>query len=529
MTHKTPVEAPRQDEALFLAAETMSMAGRAPSRRALLGEAVRRHPDIAAARIWHDRASERDDPGYVHDLALTLAGGSPDADLPDWLVRARNRADDHAPYCAEELRRRLALTRTAQAPDRDGPLCYVLHMSLPENGSGYAVRSHHLIRALQKDGLDLHCVTRLGFPGDIGQPSDAAAQIVDGVTYHRIHQPGKRAFRNMRYAAQAARVLAGELAPLRPRAIMAASNHENAAPALLAARHLGVPFIYEIRGFWELSTLANNPGFDETERFRTLVEMETELARQADLVFTLTEAMRDELHRRGTGSPNIHILPNAADPDLFRHAPRDADLAARLDIPAGVPVIGYIGSFTSYEGLDDLVRAGVALHRRGQDFRLLLVGSEPAYLEGRICPDLHRIAAEGGITDKLIMPGHVPVQEVDRWYSLVDIVPITRKDLPVTRIVAPLKPLEAMAMEKCVVVTDLPALKEIVTHGETGIVVPGNDTGALAEALAQMIADPDRRRALGQKARERVVRDRNWDAIARSLRKTAEETLAPGR
>lgn len=512
-------------EILFRAAEAMSIAGRPASRRRLLQEAARRGPDLQTAQIWHDRAVSRKDFGYIHDLSLPLTFGRPGADLPEWLISARNEADIHTHYSAEELRQRLDLLQPGPASDRSGPLCYVLHMSLPENGSGYAVRSHHLVRAMQKLGMNPYCVTRLGFPGDTDLPADAAVQVVDGVSYHRILQPGKRNFRNIQYTIDAARALVEKLGPLQPRAIMAASNHENAAPALLAARYLGVPFIYDMRGFWELSALAANPQNAGTPHFNKLVQMEAELARQADLVFTLTDAMRGELRRRGVGNPAIHLLPNAADPDAFQPRPRDIHLAQKLGIAEDVPVIGYIGSFTLYEGLDDIVRACVGLHRKGHDFRLLMIGSEPPYLEGRITKEIRQIAAEGGISDKLLMPGRVPVNEVEQWYSLVDIVPLPRKDMPVTELVSPLKPLEAMAMEKAVVVTDLSALKEIVSHQETGIVVPRSNPGALADALADLIANPDLRRALGKRARERVVAERNWDAVTRHLRDTMDQVL----
>lgn len=512
-------------ELLFCAAEVMRIAGRPASRRIFLEEAARRGLDLQTVQILHDRAVSSKDLGYVQDLNLPLTSDRLIDNLPEWLMFAHDDADIHAPYCAEELRHRLDRLQSGPASDRSGPLCYVLHMSLPENGSGYAVRSHQLMRAMQKLGMNFYTVTRLGFPSDIGLSPKAAAHVVDGVSYHRIMQPGKRDFQDIRYMIEAARALVEKLGPLQPRAIMAASNHENAAPALLAARYLGAPFIYEMRGFWELSALAANPQDADTPQFKMLVEMEAELARQADLVFTLTDAMRGELYRRGVSNPAIHILPNAADPEEFQPRPRDKALARKLKIADNVPVIGYIGSFNLYEGLDDIARACVELHRRGHDFRLLMIGSEPPYLKNRITKEIRRIAAQGGIGKKLVMPGRVPVNEVERWYSLVDIVPLPRKDMPVTELVSPLKPLEAMAMEKAVVVTDLSALKEIVTHHETGLVVPRSNPDALADALAELIANPDLRQALGQRARERVIAERNWDAVTRRLRDSLDQLL----
>jgi len=525
MNQETSIENDTQSEALLLAAEEISIAGRPASRRRLLREAVRRGGNLQKAKLWYDRAVVRNDRGYVRDLSLPLTFGQTNDNVPQWLISARIEADEHAPYCAEELRYRLDLLQPGRVSDLSGPFCYVLHMSLPDNGSGYSVRSHHLVRGMQNLGMNIHCITRLGFPGDIGLPAQAPLHVVDNVRYHRILRPGKRDFANMAYVTDAAHALVEELAPLNPRAIMAASSHQNATPALLAARFLGVPFIYEKRGFWELSDLAANPQREGTPLFNRLVRMEAELARQADLVFTLTDAMRRELRRRDVENRAIHILPNAADPDALQPGPRNMRMAQKLGLSNDVPVIGYIGSFTLYEGLDDIVRACVNLFRRGHDFRLLMIGSEPSYLKDRIIPTMRQIATEGGIVDKLIMPGRISVDEVREWYSLIDIVPLPRKGMRVTDLVAPLKPLEAMAMEKAVVVSDLSALKEIVTHDETGLVVPHSDPEALADALARLIADPALRRSLGERARGKILTELNWDAVARKLRDTVDRVL----
>ena len=187
--------------------------------------------------------------------------------------------------------------------------------------------------------------------------------------------------------------------------------------------------------------------------------------------------MRDELVRRGVDPATITLLPNSCDPERFTPRGRDAALAARLGIPASVPVIGYIGTFVQYEGLEDLVAACAMLHGRGRDFRLMLIGNEnvSGTEKGPITAEIERIAAEAGLSDRLIMPGRVPHEEVAAYYSLIDIAPFPRKPQPVTEMVSPMKPLEALAMEKAVVVSSVAALTEMIADEETGLVFAKGD------------------------------------------------------
>jgi glycosyltransferase involved in cell wall biosynthesis len=99
---------------------------------------------------------------------------------------------------------------------------------------------------------------------------------------------------------------------------------------------------------------------------------------------------------------------------------------------------------------------------------------------------------------------------VPALYSILDIAPIPRKDLAVTRLVTPLKVIEAMAMGKTVVVSDLPPLREIVGREEFGCSFPPGDPDALANALAKLCRDPALRARFGRAARARVESAYAW-------------------
>ena len=401
-----------------------------------------------------------------------------------------------------------------------GRVVYVLHNSLPYSSGGYATRTQGFATALSAANLDIAALTRPGFPLDtktelVGKPL-AATDTVGPVTYHRLFDPARTELSGQHYIAQAADAVEGAVRELKPELVMAASNHVAAMPALIAARRLGLPFIYEVRGFWEVTRLSRQPSFAKWQSYRDLVLLEAAVCKHADWIFTLTGAMRDELVARGSDRARITLLPNSCNIEDFVPRGRAIALAERLGIADDVPIIGYIGTFVDYEGLDDLVRACGVLRQRGLDFRLLLVGNENTSGSGTgpITALIKKTAARTGLADRLIMPGRVPHDEVQDYYSLVDIVTFPRKPWPVCEMVSPIKPLEAMALEKAVIVSSVNALKEMVIDGRTGLVYEKGNDLELVAALERLLRDPELRRRLGQSARNWVSENRTWAKTA---------------
>jgi glycosyltransferase involved in cell wall biosynthesis len=228
-------------------------------------------------------------------------------------------------------------------------------------------------------------------------------------------------------------------------------------------------------------------------------------ARHADHVITITSAMKEELMSRGVPEERISIVYNSSDPQRFIPRPRNQQLAAQLGIPENVPVIGYVGSFVDYEGLDDLLTACARLKTIGLDFRLLLVG------DGAVFEDLKRQMEESSLADKTIMTGRVPHELVEEYYSLVDIAPFPRKPWQICELVSPLKPYEAMALEKAVVVSSTRALTEIVNHEINGLIFAKGDVTDLQAQLERLLHDEALRVFLGKTARQWIEQERSWD------------------
>ena len=494
----------------------------------------------AVGRILFWAALEQEDFALAGAVLKRLdADAQPDS---DWTRRARLMLENRRPVDPDGLRGLLGPAPIPAPAPPGAPLAYVLAGSLPLMRQGYALRSQALAQALVAAGQPLTCLTRPGFPQDWpgyrGSDQDGnrgaappETSCVDAIAYRHLPEPRQDRLGLEAWLTSAGTVLARELAAHSPAVVMAASNHRTALPALIAARRLGLPFIYEMRGFWELTQLARNRGFARTAAFRNAVALESLTAAEADLVFAQTQAMQDELVRRGVTPGRIRLLPNACDLDRFAPAPRDGALAAGLDLPEAVPVIGYVGSFTGYEGLDDLILACAGLMRRGLDFRLLLVGDEFLHHPDQvpITPRLQALIRRTGIGDRVRMPGRIAPGEVPRWYSLIDIAPLPRKPLAVTELVAPLKPLEAMAMGKTVIASDVAALAETVRHERTGLLFARGDVAALEAALARALTEPALRARLGAAGRAWVQAERSWTGMAEQVRAAVSDLAGQGR
>ena len=225
---------------------------------------------------------------------------------------------------------------------------------------------------------------------------------------------------------------------------------------------------------------------------------------RADLVLTLSHSMRDELVKRGADPAKIRIVPNGVDLTDFKRMPRPTDLADFLGI-GNVPTFGYVSNLDHHrESQETLVRATAELADRGRDVRCVLVGGGPRLKLMRT------LAAKLGVTDKVVLTGPVNHANVAAYYALIDLFVVPRIDERAARFVTPLKPFEAMALAKPIIVSDLPALREVAAPPTRGLTFPPGDHVALADRLEELLDAPERAAALGQAGLDWVTNERQW-------------------
>ncbi|TRD11216.1 glycosyltransferase, exosortase A system-associated [Erythrobacter insulae] len=383
-------------------------------------------------------------------------------------------------------------------------ILHVLDHSLPLH-SGYTFRTRAILKAQQAAGLEVRGITSQRH--QLEAPAQVQVENVDGLIFHRTagtpHGPMMVSeLREMAALSASIQELAKEW---RPDIIHAHSPALCGGGAHRAAQALGIPFVYEIRAFWEDAAVGNRTGTEGSAKYRLTRSLETQVVKRADAVFTICQGLRDDLIKRGIAPGKIGVSPNGVDLSMFGEPlPRDDALAVELGIAPDAPVIGYIGSFYDYEGVDDLIEAMPLLRRDHPNARLLLVGA------GEMDAQWRAKAAALEDPGSVIFTGRVPHSEVERYYSLIDVLAYPRKRSRLTDLVTPLKPLEAMAQRRIVAASNVGGHRELITHGETGFLFAPDDPAACAEALGEMLTSCEDWDALRGRAEHHVRTRHDW-------------------
>ena len=256
------------------------------------------------------------------------------------------------------------------------------------------------------------------------------------------------------------------------------------------ARKLNIPFVYEVRGFWEDTKVGLGKGIENSKKYLKLKYKETMLMKKADVVITLGQNMRKELIYRGINSEKIKIVPNAVNTNEFTILEPDLRLKTELNLQQK-KIIGYIGSIRKIEGIEILLQAISLIKRKFDNIVLILAGS---YTQDYF-KTLKKMVADLKLDNNVLFVGKIPHQDIKKYYSISDMIVIPRINIRVTRLVTPLKPLEAMAMGKIILTSDLPALRELVKPGVSGDLFQAENPEDLAKKIVLYLKDyeiPDR-------------------------------------
>jgi glycosyltransferase involved in cell wall biosynthesis len=399
----------------------------------------------------------------------------------------------------------------------------VMHLhkaALPDRQTGYTVRSGYVVKSQRSAGLDPFIVTAPGFPDggtELEGPLDLAGTRQWRLPASSAVHPGFDEELSWT-TARAADVLRRE----RPALLHVASGlrgYDLAVPAIALGRHFNLPVVYEVRGFFEELWASGHEIAEDAELTERRYARERQVMLAADAVVTIADGMRDELVGFGIPESHITIIPNAIDETQF--SPRDADPELRARYGLGDrTVIGYVSTLDSKrEAIDVLLRATAELVRAGLPVACLVVG------EGKRRPDYELLARELRLGDAAVFTGSVPHEDVAAYYALIDIFVIPRRNDRAAVFTTPLKPFEAMAMARPLLVSDLPALVDTAGHGERGLAFTADDPSALAAAARTLIERPELRRQLGEAGREWVVRERTWSANGRRYRELFDQIL----
>ncbi|WP_374511447.1 TIGR04063 family PEP-CTERM/XrtA system glycosyltransferase [Niveibacterium sp.] len=380
---------------------------------------------------------------------------------------------------------------------------HILDHSIPLH-SGYTFRTAAILREQRRLGWETFHVT------SPKQGACAASEeTVDGLQFFRTPLPtaawsGKPLLGELELMRQLERRIDELIVQIKPQVLHAHSPVLNAIPAIRAGRRHGLPVVYEVRAFWEDAAVDHGTTQEGSLRYRATRALETWALRRVDHVTCICEGLRADIVARGIPAERVTVIPNAVDADAF-DAGAAPDLALKQSLGLeGAEVLGFIGSFYAYEGLDLLLEAMPEILTRRPLARLLLVGGGPQ--DGA----LKRQAEALGLGDKVVFTGRVPHADVGRYYDLVDVLVYPRHPMRLTELVTPLKPLEAMAQQRVFVASDVGGHRELIRDGETGVLFRAGNAVALADAVSRLLASPERWPALRAAGRQFVENERTW-------------------
>ncbi len=400
---------------------------------------------------------------------------------------------------------------------------HVLDHSLPLQ-SGYVFRTLGILSAQRAFGWSTIQLTSPRY-----HSGGAAVETVDGWEFHRTNRRASSVpfLRELQEMRSTERKLEELIARYRPDIVHAHSPVLNGIPALRAARRANLPIVYEVRALWEDAAVDLGRTRANGLRYRAIRQMESYVLRRSDGVVTLCQGMRAELAGRGVPEQRIAVVPNAVDSNHFGRVPdRDQSLVDTLAL-RGKTVIGFIGSFYHYEGLDLLLSALPRIRAARPDVVLLLVGGGP---EDAI---LRKKVSQENLGEAVRFVGRVPHGEVRRYYDLVDFFVYPRRSIRLTELVTPLKPLEAMAEGRIVLASDIGGHRELIRDMETGYLFAPDDPARMADRIIDVLSDTADHSRMRETARKYVATERTWTVCASAYEKVYLSALrnkahAPG-
>jgi PEP-CTERM/exosortase A-associated glycosyltransferase len=382
-------------------------------------------------------------------------------------------------------------------------ILHILDHSIPLH-SGYTFRTAAILREQRTLRWDTYHLT-----SEKQINCNALEEEVDGLHFYRTpkhtgllsHLPVLNQVAVMQSLAHRLREV---IDIVKPDILHAHSPVLTALPTLRVGHDLGIPVVYEVRAFWEDAAADHGTATENSMRYRLTRALETYAFKRADAVTTICAGLRNDIVARGISSDKVTVIPNAVDIEKFSAggAPNEA-LKVQLGL-AGMRVLGFIGSFYAYEGLDLLLTALPRVLNQASDVRVLLVGGGPQE------EALKQQARQLGIADKVVFTGRVPHSEVNRYYDLADLLVYPRHSMRLTELVTPLKPLEAMAQGRLFVASDVGGHRELIRDGETGVLFRAESAQDLASKVLELLRMPERWPEMKAAGRRYVETERNW-------------------
>ncbi|MGF1765203.1 TIGR04063 family PEP-CTERM/XrtA system glycosyltransferase [Aliivibrio kagoshimensis] len=398
-------------------------------------------------------------------------------------------------------------------------ILHVLDHSIPLH-SGYTFRTRSILKQQHQLGIETIHVTSPKH-GEFQQD----IEMIDGLSFYRSSIiPSLRdkipGLNQLSFVKPTYQRIMDAIKAHQPDIIHAHSPALNGLAAMKASKESGIPFVYEIRAFWEDAAVDHGSCTESSLRYKLTKKMESHVVKHADAVFTICDGLKNDLISRGVHAKKITIIPNAVNIEQFNVIEHKNEALLQQLALKDKDVLGFLGSFYAYEGLDLLIAALPSIIEENPNTRVLLVGGGP---------EEHRLkqqVKELNLDQFVVFTGRVPHEQIHDYYSLVDLLIYPRKPMRLTELVTPLKPLEAMAQHKLLLASDVGGHKELIKEGKTGYLFEAGSEVALSEKVKQLFTNKDQWPQILLNGRHFVENTRNWKNSVENYRAVYQSVIA---
>jgi len=292
--------------------------------------------------------------------------------------------------------------------------------------------------------------------------------------------------------------------------------------AYIIKRKYKVLFVFQlpnpIEQYWETyEAEPKSPKFLYYLVARFIGFIATRLLHESDLILPISKWLKDHLIEQGIKGSKIMPVSSGVDIEAFLNK-EGKDIRKRYDL-SNSKVIIYVGTLDKARGLKVLIQAFSKVKQKNEGVKLLVIG------RGSDEQHLKRLATKLGIKNDVVFTGRVPQPEVPDFIASADIGVAPGPPLSFYKVGSPIKMFEYMAMAKPVVANEeIYEQKEVLEQSRGGILVPFTPE-AFAKAIIELLDNPEKAAEMGRRGREWVVKNRNYEILARQVEKRYLELL----
>jgi glycosyltransferase involved in cell wall biosynthesis len=398
----------------------------------------------------------------------------------------------------------LSLRKNISKKSKANTILYLCASCMPYHTTGYTIRTDQILKALKLyTNKKIIVFTRPGYPWDRSDTEITINQkrkstIYNNIIYRHIPYPRKQT-RLLPYILQSSDVIFAKLSQIPVDYIIANSNHINALPGLIAAKKFNIPFIYEMRGLWELSRISRQPDFKDSILYKQGLALEQLVVKYSDKVTVISKQLSNYIQDQfNIASKKIKILPNCANSQKLKEVNLNNHIV-------------YAGSLIKYEGIDLLLNAAALMKEKKFNYKVFIIG------KGEESENLKKLSKYLNLKDRVYFLGHLSPKKTISIIHKCSVVCLPRKSYLVTKLVPPYKLIEAMNLKKVVVAPKLPVFLNEIKHKKNGLLFLPNNKQSLANTLMTALRNKKLLKMIANSAYVYAQNHRSWKTHIRNL------------